>query len=567
MVGGHRPVWVSVGARHLPVVVHPEPGGDSPPRSVVVLAAPVGREAVTAHRSLLVLAARLAAAGHRVLRFSWSGQRHGEAAADDLAQQWRADLAAVIDHAAATTAFAAADRPGPPVHLVGLRLGAALVVQAEHPRVGARVLWQPVGGAAFVRLHRGIRRLTLPGSAVEGLVELDGTAWSRVQADSVAALPDPEPLARQHGWPVRTEEPQVAELLHGVDPMLARVPEGSVDWIVEQLQQRSPAVEPGPARTGDEAEPAVDRQPAPHAVEVGGVRHSFVEVGAPGRPGLLLEPQGPPRGAVLVAALGVETALSASSPWSALTPLAEQGYAVLHLERPPHGECADPEVLDEPHPYRPESVEAVRLATTWLQQRYAASAASTLPVHGVGICAGAWAMLGAAAEPGLTSVWAVNNRAWHPDRWHYDVMFRRRARNRALGVSTPSGQQATTWRQRAARAVRTGQRRARAGAPLPVLRWLARRTRLDYGGSMLERLAPTTAVTLVLGPEDAEWFASLRGPDAVRALRRAGRPVQLSAVDGLDHSLLTERARRAGVQAVVDGILAHSGRPASGERG
>lgn len=518
--------WLDRGSHALLCHVHQQVP-DADVHSLVVLAGPVGREAVTAHRTMLALAEHLAGLGHRVVRPT-TRTTLGDDDPQELPDSWRDDLLAAVD-----LGLAGGEAP---VDLVGLRLGAALAATVEHPRLRHRLLWEPVGGAELVRHGRAVRRLTLPGPTLPDVVELGGTTWTQAQAASVRALPDPRHLPGV--TLLEPEPPEVVEGLYGPDPLQARVPQASLARIGELL-----------------AGPAAGLPPVPGAaapVRRGGMLHEVVQVGPARLPGLLVSPAGEVTGVVLVAALGAESSLSATSPWAPLHALTGQGYAVLHVDRPPHGELADPGVAAEPHPYRPESVTALEQAVAWAHERFGAD----VPVHGVGACAGAWALLRAARTSSFASLWALNNRAWHPDRRHYDLLFARRRRRQALGLSVPTGTAPASRRQRLARAVRQAQHRSREAVPLGLLRRAARRGLASYAGVLLEDAAPHIPVRLVLGPEDHDLFVALRGPAAVARLAAAGRDVQVVRVDALDHSLLTEAARRAAAQAVLDGIRA-----------
>jgi len=132
----------------------------------VVLCAPVGHEAVRAHRALRQLSLRLAASGLHVLRFDYygCGDSAGDCGEGD-AEQWVSD----VELAASELVSAAAL---PRLYLMGLRLGASLATLAAARRrdVEGLVLWEPVpDGTAYLEdqcaLHRGwlTRRAEMAG--------------------------------------------------------------------------------------------------------------------------------------------------------------------------------------------------------------------------------------------------------------------------------------------------------------------------------------------------------------------------------------------------------------------
>jgi alpha/beta superfamily hydrolase len=135
-------------ARSLFGVLHEPAGGTD--AGVVVVCAPLWREAIRAHRVLRQLGVRLAKLGHAALRFDYSGagDSAGESEHGDV-DVWLADVAAALDEARRR-------RPVARVTLLGLRFGATLAALAAARRddVARLVLWEPVvDGARY--LHAG----------------------------------------------------------------------------------------------------------------------------------------------------------------------------------------------------------------------------------------------------------------------------------------------------------------------------------------------------------------------------------------------------------------------------
>lgn len=127
------------GARSLFGVLH-EPARSAAPPRVLVLCAPLWREAVRAHRVLRQLAVRLAKEGLSVLRFDYTGagDSAGDSEAGDVAT-WLDDVGAAVDEARRAKGVAR-------VTLLGLRFGATLAALAAASRddVECLVLWEPV---------------------------------------------------------------------------------------------------------------------------------------------------------------------------------------------------------------------------------------------------------------------------------------------------------------------------------------------------------------------------------------------------------------------------------------
>lgn len=130
-----------------------------------VLCHPLAEEKLWSHRVFVSIARTLAARGHAVLRFDFTGAGDSSGwTADSSLDTHVADLAAAVREIAAREP--ALERIG----LIGLRLGASVAaLLAEHPtvelpaalRTGPLVLWDPVlDGAAYLQ---DIMRTNLSG--------------------------------------------------------------------------------------------------------------------------------------------------------------------------------------------------------------------------------------------------------------------------------------------------------------------------------------------------------------------------------------------------------------------
>jgi alpha/beta superfamily hydrolase len=142
--GGIHPFYL--GEREDVFAVLHRPAG--PARAAgAILCPPLFGEYVQHHRALYQLAARLAERGIPALRFDWAGT--GDSAgdlADASLARWRRDVAAAV---AALETHAGTRR----MVLAGARFGATLaaLATADHPRVEALALWEPVAdGAAYL---------------------------------------------------------------------------------------------------------------------------------------------------------------------------------------------------------------------------------------------------------------------------------------------------------------------------------------------------------------------------------------------------------------------------------
>jgi pimeloyl-ACP methyl ester carboxylesterase len=111
----------------------------------VVICPPLGLEALTAHRSLRILADQLADAGVEVLRFDYYGT--GDSAGDMRdggLSLWAENVRTATQHLRELA-------PVRRVVLIGLRLGATLAFLAEVPATNGIILWDPVlDGQGFI---------------------------------------------------------------------------------------------------------------------------------------------------------------------------------------------------------------------------------------------------------------------------------------------------------------------------------------------------------------------------------------------------------------------------------
>ena len=169
---------------------------DGDVRLPVLVCPPFGREDESAHRTLRLLAERLAAAGHAVLRFDYpgTGDAAGHAHMLDLVPAWTRAIATALD---ALKAQAGCDKAA----IVGMRLGAVLAadVAASRDDVAAFVAMAPsAGGRAFVRELKAFQATSSPvgrADASAGLLEAGGHALTAASRDALSKL-DPTALAR-----------------------------------------------------------------------------------------------------------------------------------------------------------------------------------------------------------------------------------------------------------------------------------------------------------------------------------------------------------------------------------
>jgi exosortase A-associated hydrolase 2 len=182
------------------------------PRGVVV-AYPIGQEALRAHRALRRFSMRVARAGWHTLRFDYygTGDSAGETV-DGEVGQWTGDIARAVDEMKTLQAL-------PRVSLLGLRLGATLAAVAAAGRrdVERLVLWEPViDGRSFVEAGLAAHR-----------------AWVRDHSGETVPPANPGAVVEMLGFPLT---PALRSGLEGLDLLRLAAPPAARVLVVEREQ-------------------------------------------------------------------------------------------------------------------------------------------------------------------------------------------------------------------------------------------------------------------------------------------------------------------------------------------
>lgn len=176
------PVRILNGSREL-VGIYLEPSPDGPSQDhAVLLCNPFGQEAIRAHRLYRVMADRLAAAGHPVLRFDYYGS--GDSAGDDA--DW--DLLGSISDAQAALAELLRRSRATRWSAMGLRLGGTIALEA------ARQAAQPADFLLLVDpvLDGRLYLDSLAASSQDALNRAYGVRWPLSARLRHAMLPAPQ---------------------------------------------------------------------------------------------------------------------------------------------------------------------------------------------------------------------------------------------------------------------------------------------------------------------------------------------------------------------------------------
>ncbi|WP_164016597.1 serine aminopeptidase domain-containing protein [Pyxidicoccus trucidator] len=182
------PGFLTQGEDSLYFVHHRAPGGC---RAAVLLAGPLGLERAHAYVVWTRWARHLASQGVDALRLDYRGCGESTGRFEDMTfQRWEEDVRAGLEHLRR-------ERPGVPVVLHGLRLGALLAARVfQTDRADGLLLWDPPeSGRAHLMevLRRKVAADNLEGTGgvvrsredyvaqleAGGFMEVEGFAWSR----------------------------------------------------------------------------------------------------------------------------------------------------------------------------------------------------------------------------------------------------------------------------------------------------------------------------------------------------------------------------------------------------
>jgi pimeloyl-ACP methyl ester carboxylesterase len=394
------------------------PGGAATASGVLVLPA-VGYPYWSSHRTLRVLAERLACEGHTVLRFDYDGT------GDSSGDQWDADRVAAWRSSVVAGARELRELGCHRVLLVGVRLG-GLFALLDGSALGADALvaWEPVTSGR--RYAKEIRLLSTAvpeadRSRPAGTLVSAGVVFMAQTIEQLSALA----LADVAAAPARRilvvgerENTEIVEHLRGLgadaeyrvldgtqalelpaeDAMVpAAVVEAICDWIGPQAA--APTLVPS------------ERRSAQVISTGGGVTEEVVTLGAAGLVGVISETGALPPDALTVVFLssGSEPHIGSGRAWVEYArALAGFGYRSVRVDFRGWGESPD-DGLAPGRPYDPHCEQDTIAIVAALRERGHDHVAL------VGLCAGAWVALRAVRHERVAGVIALNPQLyWQP---------------------------------------------------------------------------------------------------------------------------------------------------------
>ncbi|MGB3770183.1 MAG: alpha/beta hydrolase family protein [Rhodococcus sp. (in: high G+C Gram-positive bacteria)] len=523
----------------------PQAGSSAPRRCGVVIVPPIGYEYWTTHRSLRVLAERLAAEGFLVLRLDLRGTGDARGNMWDGAQSvasWRGDVANAVEELRRLGAYS--------VSLVGLRFGATLAMQPESTLSIDRVVgWLPV-----VDGKRYARELSMLSTPVPDEASVYGTA-ARVLAGTVltdallsdiaaTSLKTPGKPARDVLVVDRDDRPGSATLVDklrvnavevehvdqpGASAMLdvpteeATVPDAHIDTIVQYL---------APLAATAEVLPRAELTfPNTEVMLESGVRERMITLGPNCLVGIEASPAGPDTDtAVLFLNTGSEPHVGSGRVWVEFSrALAASGTAAIRLDFRGWGESPD-DGLAPGRPYDAHTVDDVRDAVLGLRSRYQ-------HVVVVGLCAGAWVGLRNIADLPLDGFVAFNPQLyWQQGDPVEALMSDTRKRRIDEIAEIKTGAITGEWA------------RLEDGAP-----------RCGRGQWIEDLAAAAVPVVLAFSPGDdgIEYLQDRFASRIERATTDPAATLEIRTMDSLDHPMHRHWRRSEGlavIHAVVDKV-------------
>lgn len=509
-----RPRWLGPDDRPLLGWLSTPPAGGS--ESGVLILPPVGYHWWSVHRTLRVLAERLADAGHLALRLDYDGT--GDSAGD----QWDAGRLAAWRQSVRHGAEELRALGVRELHLAGVRLGGTLAL-LEGAELGAEsvVAWTPVTrGRRYVRQIK-LLSTPVPDGARGGGAEVEaGSVFTAQTLTDIARIdlhqPDWRPPARVtfvNGEETLTErlrqrgsEVELFAPPGGADALeapaeYATVPEEVVETLCAAIGPGTPGRTPAPP-------PVASARMTWRGVEL---EEEVVFLGPSPLTGVLTHPATPRDGAPTVLFLnsGSEPHVGPGRAWVEYARgLAVSGFPVVRADFRGWGESPD-DGHGPGRPYDPHGVEDARALVRALCER----GHERLVL--AGLCAGAWIALRTVLEERLAGVVALNPQLyWQPGDPVEATMAETRQRREPERRRDAEGARLDTW-----------DAHDRAGQRPWAARWL-------------DQLRATEVPVLLLFAEGDDGIEYLRTRHGRRTrMVTAASRIAIAEVPGIDHSM------------------------------
>lgn len=552
------PTWF--GPEHSPLLGWVHEPSDGPVRGAVVICPPLGKEYITCHRALRMLADQLAAAGLVALRFDYPGTGDssdgavGHSAPDpDQLAQWVSGIVQAQQFLLSAGA--------PDVALVGLRIGATIAAAAlpQCPSTSSLVLWDPYGsGREYLREQVALHRMSLSDDSPDdgsvhgaGIVFTPGTvaALQSLTTDDVAGFAAAHTSDDGQAEPVLlmvrtervprslrplTDQPGVrAEAVSGQAQLVdlpsyeSVVLDSTLELVVQHLLARS-------TWSVDELRWTPQEQAVVARVDGVEVVERWLRVGPRELFAITTTTARSDQSWVTCLNVATDHHVGPGQMWVALARRgALSGLRFVRFDRDGVGESVRPGQSEMPLTYNQDSLTDVEEVLHTLGD-------GSTPEHVlIGLCSGAWVAAVAGIRSRAGTVVLVNPANW--------------LRNpQPLGSATlAAGDERLVLRAEAEESAhnRKVQLKQAVKRHTPYLLWrqLGRLNSVHVPETLLRPLLRGgTKVHLLLGAEEEALFEAQRGPESLARLRSLSRGrLWVHHVPEADHSLQGEAGRVA----------------------
>ena len=547
------PTWFGPPAKPLFGMLHVPERKEA--RGGVVICPPLGREHVTTYRGVKQLAERLCASGLVVLRFDYAGtgDSFGDQQTPNAAAEWISNIGMALDYLHCSGVQEVA--------LAGLRAGALLAALAsrEHSNLRGLALWDPVRqGRQYVREQRATQRLVSQGSTAETDVECTELLGCILHNSTLAQLNDMDLAAALDGieipvlmalrapstpdeWPSsEAENRNLSHLLledheSFVSPssFIFQVPTAAIASLANAIQAwfgtEFSAINPA-LRTEAIYQTApgimIRETLAFHSKGLFSICNAPLETNAN-------------TNSVVFHGTATEHRIGPVRLWTeSARQLATQGIRSYRFDLQGVGDSGSVSNNESTPSY---TQRARQDSITFVQS------IAIPPSHLImtGVCSGAWHSAYVARKIGARAVILVSLADWSIEQ---------RPKIRRAHIDAMQSPVATRLFE-LARVIRNGIRKVQKHIPYSAWLLLGKCGLVQAPELLLQQLwRKQIATTVMLTPDDEQWFIAHRGPDGLHRLRKEHYPGTIIVQTEGDHSLYGCKIRKLAHQLVMEKV-------------